>query len=83
MIGRRRRERGSESLIEECEAFLGGHLGEMTDRSGRRSSPSAWLNTLAHADMEELQRLAHSADRAQGSGDRWAQAASFLTAEIL
>jgi hypothetical protein len=33
--------------------------------------------------MEELQRLAHSADRAQGSGDRWAQAASFLTAESL
>jgi hypothetical protein len=33
--------------------------------------------------MEELQRLAHSADRAQGWGDRWAQAASFLAAEIL
>ena len=83
MIGWRRRVRGSESLIQECEAFLSGHLGEMTDRSGRRSSPSAWVNTLAHADIEELQRLAHAGDRAQGSGDPWAQAASFLAAEIL
>lgn len=83
MIGWRRRVRGSESLIQECEAFLSGHLGEILEGSGGRRSALAWLNTLAHADMEELQRLAHSADRAQGSGDRWAQAASFLAAELL
>ena len=75
--------RGSESLIEECEAFLTGHLGENTDGSGRRSSPSSWLNALAHADLQELQRLAQSGQGDQGSGDLWAQAISFLAAEIL
>jgi hypothetical protein len=83
MTGPRRRVRGSESLIEECEAFLTGHLGENTDGSGRRSSPSSWLNALAHADLQELQRLAQSGQGDQGSGDLWAQAISFLAAEIL
>lgn len=83
MTGPRRRVRGSESLIEECEAFLTGHLGESTDGSGRRASPSGWLNALAHADLQELQRLAQCGQGDRGSGDRWAQAISFLAAEIL
>ena len=83
MIGRRRRVRDSDSLIQECEAFLIEYLDEMTETSGGQPSPSAWFNILAHGDLEELQRLAHSAGRAQGIGDRWAEATSFLAAEIL
>ena len=88
MIGRRRRRRrrrkkDSETLIQECEAFLSGHPGETIERSGGRLTLVGCLTTLAHADIEDSQPAARWADNVGGSGPRWRQATPFPAAEIL
>ncbi len=83
MINRRRPSR-SEGLAEQCGAFLSGHLRELAESSGLRPPRSAWINALAHMEVEELRRLAGQGfDPAPGQADRWAQATSFLAAEVL
>jgi hypothetical protein len=86
MIGKHGRMRGPGSLTEECEAFLAGGFGELVERAGMRPPPWAWLNAIAHAELEDLTRMAHHEfDRARGQdlSDGWAQATSFLATELL
>jgi hypothetical protein len=47
MIGKRRREDGSEVVVEQRQAFLDGRPGELADSAGQPRTASAWLNAFA------------------------------------
>lgn len=78
--------RRGPSLVEECEAFLNGHYGDLMTSNGQWSPPWAWLNRLAHRPPPEVESMA--ADEMDGvdplsPAARWAQATSFLATELL
>jgi hypothetical protein len=56
----RRRDRNGETIAQECEAFLAGRFHELCLGDNWQALPGwVWINPLAHADLVELERLAH------------------------
>ncbi|HTW10191.1 MAG TPA: hypothetical protein VME46_21995 [Acidimicrobiales bacterium] len=51
----------SPALVEECEAFLQGRSAELLGSRHEPVEAWAWVNQVAHAELEELMVIAGSA----------------------
>lgn len=71
-------------LVEECQAFLAGHLVEEVERHAGLIPIWAWMNLLAHGSPRELwverATLHPGGSVAEAS---WHEARSYLAGEIL
>jgi len=57
---RRGRRCDRSQMAEECQAFLAGRYHESLPGNRKQALPGwAWINPLAHADYDELDRLAN------------------------
>lgn len=77
-------------LAEDCEAFVAGRYAEHLERLGCPVPTWAWLNGLAHGDLDRLESLAAGRLKQVGwhrSGLRlastWPSAVAFLAGEVL
>ena len=73
------------TIADECEAFLAGQLVEYLVARGRAVPSWAWLNKLAHAGPDELDRIAAGVP-AYGRGPEyaaWNQSLTVLAADLL
>ena len=55
--GRNPSRPAAEELVEECEAFLTGQLGEIFPAGRAPRPPWVWLNQLAHGDLDQLESV--------------------------
>lgn len=69
--------RPEDLLVEECAAFLSGHLAEVAPASGSRS-PWVFTNLLAHGSEDELR-----AERSRAPQTLWEAARVRLAAGVL
>ena len=79
--GRRRRD-----LVRESEVYLSGHYAEYLETRNESVPNWAWLNVLAHGDLEQLRSLVDRNNLYGRAGMRtsaWWQALAFLAGEIL
>jgi hypothetical protein len=58
---RRSSQLPAEELVEECEAFLTGQLGEVLVARDAPKPPWVWLNQLAHGDLAQVESVLHAA----------------------
>lgn len=83
---RRRHEAGgcapSDVLIADSEAFLTGRLAEALAERGEPVPVWAWVNVLAHGDVQGLRRAAATIDGRHGSRP-WRHARSRLARRVL
>ena len=92
---RRRRRVRCGNEVEECEAFLTGHLAEAMVRRGEYVRPWIWINLLAHGSERELRELGGLGGRREqerwsrtaagpvGPATSWRDARSYLAGEVL
>jgi len=59
--GRASSRPAAEELVEECEAFLAGRLGEIFPARGVPRPPWVWLNQLAHGDHAQVESVLRGA----------------------
>jgi hypothetical protein len=87
MNGRYRRvEPPEEDLASECEAFLAGRFAGLFERRGEPVPSWAWLNPLAHASRDQIERLAAMAGPPRRLGQRlcdWREAVATLATDLL
>ncbi|HEX6659697.1 MAG TPA: hypothetical protein VF065_16515 [Ilumatobacter sp.] len=53
-------------FADECAAFLAGHWTEQREDRGRPLPPWAWLNPIAHGDLEDVRALAATVSPSPG-----------------
>jgi hypothetical protein len=83
---RRRERRVVVSLIDECEAFLRGQVRDIPAAAYGPLPPWAWLNSIAHCDLDGLRALAAHELGPQKRFDSvglWSNATSFVAGEVL
>lgn len=68
MWGLRHTTNPSQELVTETEAFLDGSMEAYLERQGRLVPDWAYVNRLAHCDVDGLARLAST--RVMGHGSR-------------
>ncbi len=75
-----------DEVAAECGAFLEGRFAQLLE-ARRRTVPSwAWLNQVAHGDLEQLRDLAGNVRPARQLGQpawEWPQAVADIAAELL
>jgi hypothetical protein len=83
--GRRKQDCSPDNeLIEECEAFLSGHLVEDIEMRAQVVPVWAWTNLLAHGSAKDLRTECASPWLRRSMRDgQWRQARSCLAAEVL
>lgn len=79
------KSRQDGSLVEECEAFLGGRYGDVAMAKTKLPPSWVWLNQLAHLNDAGLAELAggHGGSAGSSPSARWLRATSFLAGELL
>jgi hypothetical protein len=53
-------------FADECEAFLAGHWAETREDNARPLPMWAWLNPIAHGDVEQVRALGAVANPSSG-----------------
>ncbi|HXW81017.1 MAG TPA: hypothetical protein VEJ84_16050 [Acidimicrobiales bacterium] len=82
--GRKGDNRPGAELIDDCEAFLKGHLVERIEDRADMVPAWAWTNLLAHGTVGELRaECAPPGLRRAVKNRRWRQARSHLAAQVL
>jgi hypothetical protein len=71
-------------VADECEAFLAGRYLELLERNEALVPQWAWMNRLAHGTTADLEAIAtHDATPRDRLSQAWADARSYLAAEVL
>ncbi|MDA8392833.1 MAG: hypothetical protein M0Z87_08545 [Actinomycetota bacterium] len=65
-----------QELVAETEAFLDGSMETLLERQGRLVPDWAYVNRLAHSDLEGVRRLASAKAVGRGSRVSWISAMS-------
>jgi hypothetical protein len=64
--GRRLDDLDETDFADECTAFLAGHWAEQREDRGGPLPPWAWLNPIAHGELEEVRALAATVSPTSG-----------------
>jgi hypothetical protein len=87
--GRVRRIRAAgPRLVADAEAFLNGNYLDHLRGQGDGASGWAWLNRLAHGDLESIARvpgsiISHIAQLGEWTNDEWLTAEQIIVSEVL